>query len=175
MILDPETILQARIGAYAAGAGTHLPLLASVIAIARPGGVFEIGTGHCSAPLVAEMCRAMGRDWHVADHDMTWLHNVDDLAPLARYELLSPVSLDMTPTPWAVVFIDSSPPLDRLSVLQKLRGHAEFFVIHDTDNQGGDLADLLEYFKTFPHRYDYTRMRPWTTVVSDTRAYPCAR
>ena len=172
MILDPETILQARIGAYAAGAGTHLPLLASVVAIARPGPVLEIGTGHCSAPMLAEMCKAMGREWHVLDHDSTWVHNVLDLGPdwhAAGEKFVSAGGQ------WAVAFIDSSPPLDRNELVCSLRDKCEFLVVHDTDNQGGDLAELLEYFKTFPHRYDYTRMRPWTTVVSDVRAYPGAR
>ena len=174
MILDPETILRARIGAYAAGAGTHLPLLASVVAIARPGPVLEIGTGHCSAPLLAEMCKAMGRLWCCIDSEQDWIENVRDLEPHSAFAEPDLLKVQPGEASWSVVFVDCAGPA-RLHMVQIMRPLAEFIVVHDTDNQGGDLAELLEYFKTFPHRYDYTRMRPWTTVVSDVRAYPGAR
>lgn len=145
--------------AYGEGFGTHLPLLASVIAIARPGPVFEIGVGHCSTPLIAEMCKAMERDHHVKETSHVWLESVCDLEP--RLSIPSTI---------AVAFIDCAGP-DRLLWAETMRNLAEFIVIHDTDNQGGDLTDLIDYLDTFPHRYDYKSMCPWTTVVSMTRSY----
>lgn len=146
--------------AYGEGFGTHIPLLASVIAKARSGGVWEIGVGHCSSPLIAEMCHASRRAYSVWDSDHEWLKSVRDLYPTVGH----PVNL-------AVAFVDCDGP-ERLRWVRQLRDDAEFIVVHDTDNQGGDLAELLAYLDTFTYRYDYKIMRPWTTVVSMTRSYP---
>ena len=156
----PESLRAAREAAYAAGVGTHLPVLAACIAKAGPGIVVEMGTGHASAPLISEMCRATGREAVVFDTDQYWLDAVKDLLPIGGRPMTA-----------AVVFIDCIGEL-RLTVAQEWRDRAEFIVIHDTDNQGGDLNELLAYLDTFTYRYDYKVMRPWTTVVSMTRAYP---
>ncbi len=161
----PERLQAAREAAYAAGVGTHLPLLAACIAKAGPGAVVEIGTGHASAPLVSEMCKATGRVWCVWDTDDYWRESARDLG-----EGLQPLP-PIIRSDWAVAFVDCVGD-KRLWAVEQLRDHAEFIVIHDTDNQGGDLNELLAYLDTFTYRYDYKVMRPWTTVVSMTRPYP---
>ena len=115
------------------GGGSHVPLLASVVAIARPGPVLELGVGDMSTPLLREMCRAMGRE---------------------------------------LVSVDTSPPPSRLELVKSMRERAEFIVIHDTDNQGGDLTELVAYLEGFRHARVCRDFTPWTTVVSDTRGYP---
>ena len=143
------------------GAGSHVPLLASVVAIARPGPVLELGVGDSSTPLLREMCRAMGREHVRFDSSPEWCAKYDAILfgdqPTLRYE-------------YAVAFIDTSPPPNRLEWVRLVR--AEFIVIHDTDNQGGDLTEMVEYLATFPHHFIYDAYRPWTTVVSRTRSYP---
>lgn len=143
------------------GAGSHVPLLASVVAIARPGPVLELGVGDSSTPLLREMCRAMGREHFRLDTSPEWAAKYDALIlgdqPTFRYD-------------YAVVFVDTSPPPNRLDLVQAVR--SEFIVVHDTDNQGGDLTELVEYLQTFPHCFTYDAFRPWTTVVSRTRSYP---
>lgn len=158
-----------RSEAYGARNGTHLPLLASVLAIARPGPVLEIGVGHCSSPLIAEMCRAMGREWWALDSHPDWLRTTLDLDP--KITVLGEYSEMEWQGEWSVVFVDCSPGTARLPVVQALRSRAEFIVVHDTDNLSGDVADLVEVLDAFPHHFTYKRMSPWTTVVSDVRAY----
>ena len=152
------------IGDYA-GAGSHVPLLASVVATARPGPVLELGVGDSSTPLLRELCKAMGRELVGVDTHEAWARKYGA-------HLLSAVPGGLFLREWAVVFIDTSPPPTRLELVRLVRPHAEFIVIHDTDNQGGDLADLVEHFATFPHLYTDESSRPWTTVVGDVRAYP---
>ncbi len=159
--MTPDELRQAREAAYGQRFGTHLPLLASVIAKARPGAVLEVGTGHSSAPLIAEMCRAMDRAWHVQEEDEWWRSTTDDLVPW----------LGAPPDQPAVVFVDCS-GWDRLKWIKRYRDLAEFIVVHDTDNPSGDLKPMTDYLDTFTYRYDYKVMTPWTTVVSMTRAYP---
>lgn len=145
------------------GAGSHVPLLASVVAVARPGPVLELGVGDSSTPLLREMCRAMGRELVSIDSNTEWAAKYG-----ARY--MNYADLDEYDREWAVVFVDTSPPPNRLDLVRAVR--AEFIVIHDTDNQGGDLTALVEYLTTFPHHFIYDVYRPWTTVVSRTRSYP---
>ena len=147
------------------GAGSHVPLLASVVATAGPGPVLELGVGDSSTPLLRELCKAMGRELVGVDTHEEWARKYGA-------HLLSAPPAGLWERDWAVVFIDTSPPPTRLELVQLVRYRAEFIVIHDTDNQGGDLADLVAYFDTFPHLYTDESTRPWTTVVSGTRAYP---
>jgi hypothetical protein len=145
-----------------AGEGSHIPLLASVVAIARPGPVLELGVGEKSTPLLRAMCAVMKRGLVSADTSSEWA------------EKSGAVTLDSVPlnVEWSVVFIDTTAPPSRLDLLRSIRGHAEYIVIHDTDNQSGDLGGLLLELETFPHRYDYKRLTPWTTVVSDVSEFP---
>ncbi len=156
----PERLRAAREAAYAAGVGTHLPLLAACIAKAGPGAVWEIGVGHASSPLISEMAVATGRAYYAWDSDPYWLDTTNDRG-----------ASEGVPKVCAVAFVDCI-GTERLRWVRELRDVAEFIVIHDTDNQGGDLNELLAYLDTFTYRYDYKIMRPWTTVVSMTRAYP---
>ena len=161
--MTPDELREAREAAYGQRFGTHLPLLASVIAIARPGAVLEVGTGHSSAPLIAEMCKATRRMHFVSEESSYWVSAVLDLAP-RLIDFPSDLSC-------AVAFVDCS-GWDRLKWIRHLRDVAEFIVVHDTDNPSGDLKEMTDYLDTFTHRYDYKVMTPWTTVVSMTRAYP---
>lgn len=173
--MTPEQVLAGRIDAYGQGGGTHLPLLAAVLAVARPGPVLEVGTGHCSAPLLSEVCHAMGRQWYVLESDPEWGEAAAGL-PSACISLVQSYGHGEHPYhpagEWAVVFVDCSPGSARLPVVRALRDRAEFIVVHDTDNAGGDVGELVEYLEAFPHVFTYQRMRPWTTVVSAVRAYP---
>jgi hypothetical protein len=145
-----------------AGEGSHIPLLASVVAIARPGPVLELGVGDSSTPLLREMCRAMGREHFRLDTSPEWCERYDAI-PLS-------IGLPIFAHEWAVVFVDTSPPPNRLELVRLAR--SEFIVVHDTDNQSGDLTELVECLQTFPHCFTYDAFRPWTTVVSRTRSYP---
>lgn len=162
--MTPDELRIAREMAYAQRFGTHLPLLAAVIAKAGPGAVLEVGTGHASAPLIAEMCRANGRFWMVHDTSPDWLTTVEDLDPTSLVQLVDVGGC-------AVALVDCV-GWDRLKWLQHLRDRAEFIVVHDTDDPAGDLKEMNAYLDTFKYRYDYKVMTPWTSVVSMTRSYP---
>lgn len=156
----PERLREAREAAYAAGVGTHIPLLAACIASAPHGSIWEIGVGHASSPLISEMAAATGRAYYAWDSDSYWLNTADELGASPGVPMIC-----------AVAFVDCV-GTERLRWVREMRNVADRIVIHDTDNQGGDLDELIAYLDTFTYRYDYKVMRPWTTVVSMTRAYP---
>jgi len=158
------------------GWGTHIPLLASVIATARPGPVLEIGVGRCSSPMLVEMCRAMGRSLVGLDSSKEWAAEIEEIgyptmAALADWAL---VDAWVRRDEWSVIFIDHGPAEARLPVLKACRGYAEFIVCHDAHNPGY-LIGFDDYLDTFRFRSDYTLMAAQTSVVSDVRAYAGAR
>lgn len=164
-----------RSHAYSDGWGTHIPLLASVIATAKRGPVLEIGVGRCSSPLVVEMCRAMDRDLVGIDADQNWL---DEIATLGYPELHCMPDWSALESflgagrKWAVIFIDHGPGEARLPVLQTVHKHAdvESIVCHDTFNPGY-LVGFDAELDTFRYRYDYLLMPSCTSVVSDVKRY----
>ncbi len=165
---------------HAEGWGSHIPLLASVVATARPGPVLEIGVGRSSSPLLVEMCRATGRGLVGLDSEQAWLDEIADigypkLVHMPDWSKL-PDWLDATQWShtWSVIFVDHGPGDARLPVLKMLRGLAEFIVCHDTRNEPylpGFDAELDSY----RYRFDYVKMTPSTTVVSDVRPYAGAK
>jgi hypothetical protein len=166
--------------AHGDGWGAHIPLLASVVATARPGPVLEIGVGRSSSPLLVEMCRAMGRDYRGLDSEPDWAEEirgvlgVDTISVMPDWSRLESWLKD-SGEQWAVVFIDHGPGPARLPVTRVVREHAgaEFIVCHDTFNPW--LEGLHEYLDTFKFRSDYVIMPSSTSVVSDVRAYAGAR
>lgn len=159
--MTPDELRIARETAYAQRFGTHLPLLAAVIAKAGPGAVLEVGTGHASAPLIAEMCRGNERQHYLHEPSVEWQDATADLGGIRG----------SFPQTLAVAFIDCW-GWDRLDWIIQLRDRAEFIVVHDTDDPAGDLKEMNQYLDTFKYRYDYKVMTPWTSVVSMTRSYP---
>lgn len=172
--------LYERSQAHAYGWSTHIPLLASVVATARPGPVLEIGVGRGSSPMLVEMCRAMGRDLVGLDSSREWLEEIREIGyPNLQHvqdweELPGWLQAHRALYPWSVIFVDHGPAEARLPVLKACRGHAEFIVCHDTHNPGY-LPGYEEELDSYRFRSDYTLMAAQTSVVSDVRAYAGAR
>jgi len=165
--------LQDRSNAYAAGYGTHVPLLAAVVATAPPGDVLELGAGHFSTPLLSAMCKAMGRSLVTFEEKEEWLDNVRDLeAPHHSLQVAAdpynwmPDVNSLTVERWAVIFVDHGRTnQDRMAYLRALANRADFIVCHDTCNTW--FAGLDPVLDTFKYRFDYVHMTPVTTVVSN--------
>jgi hypothetical protein len=167
--------LSHRSRAHADGWGTHVPLLASVLATSEPGPVLEIGVGNGSSPLLVEMCRAMGRDLIGMDSSKAWLDEIRDigypsLLHITDWELLPGWMSDFDKQ-WSVIFIDHGPGEARLPALKACRNYADHIVVHDTLNPGY-MPGMDDYLSTFRYRTDYIKMTPCTSVVSDLFPYP---
>lgn len=167
--------LKARAEAYANGYGTHIPLLASVVATAPPGDVLELGVGHFSTPVLSMMCKAMGRTLFSLEEAGDWLYNVEDFRAHHHgissvkdpYNWIPELNLITGSHHWSVVFVDHGRTnQDRMAALRYLQDKADFIVVHDTKNTWfAGVDDVLDSFK---FRYDYCLMTPVTTVVSNT-------
>lgn len=166
--------------AWGTGWGTHIPLLASVVAVARKGAVLELGCGFYSTPLLVEMCKTQGREFHSAEEKADWAGNFDHLSD--KIERTNSWSewrakhADDFRGRLSVVFVDNEPGTERVpNIRWAAEQNPEFIVVHDTLQP--EVADTEHYagmsmfLDEFKYRYDYTHMSSCTSVVSNTRKF----
>lgn len=164
-----------RSKAYNDGYGTHLPVLASILSIAPPGDVLEIGAGDFSTPVLLEMCRLNGRLLYSVEPDDVWrnryidLDDGDDETHDYTWLFFRDEEQWSADQHFAVVLIDQLTGPSRRESIEKYRNRADFIVVHDTHNDHPHFAGVDEALATFPHRRVYDKLVPPTTVVSMTR------
>jgi len=147
--------------------GTHLPYLLEAVR-RTTGPVLELGAGDGSTPVLHELCSMSGRLVVTVDCSMEWLVRYASLMnEQHRFEhKLDPSETEWLTKDWAVVFVDHSPGETRRAAIARARERAEYIVVHDTEELGYEIEELLSSFK---HRKDFRYARPWTSVVSDRR------
>lgn len=130
------------------------------------GPVLELGAGRSSTPLLHEVCS--GRLLVTVDRDVEWLMQFSELATdMHKFEHnLDPAKTKWLDDEWSVVFVDHAPGETRGKAVERAREHAEYILVHDSEDLGYGIEDLLQ---TFKYRKDFRRVRPWTTVVSEMR------
>jgi len=145
---------------------SHVPLL--LAAMARSSGpVLELGAGLGSTPALHGACALARRRLVTLDSDPLWL------AKFAGYGrdwhamrlVRSFADLPEYGEPWGLVLVDHGEARLRGASIAALR-HAELLVVHDTDYP--QLYGYEPVLSEFRYRYDWKRMYPQTTIVSDT-------
>jgi hypothetical protein len=149
---------------------THIPVLLACLRH-TDGPVLEFGSGWFSTPIlnafaVVRLVRTIESDgrWHphiaaictrqpVTKHDHQFLF-VSDYAK-------APVEDQF----WSVVLVDHEPPARRGVEVERMRGKCQLLIGHDSEHPAYGYGPAFERFK---YRYTFSRLTPWTTVVSDT-------
>lgn len=147
---------------------THVSHLLRAVELTS-GPVLELGSGDGSTPALHEACAATARPLVTVDNDVTWLRKYRDRFGEKGHlwiHLDDPARTSWLDQNWGVVFVDHAPGHTRRRAIERARGHADYIVVHDTEELGYGLEDLLSSFK---YRRDFRYARPWTTVVSDSR------
>jgi len=143
--------------------GTHLPVLASVVARTK-GPVVELGAGNYSTPLLHLLCK--GRRLLTAESNAEWMAKFEKLAS-PDHEFLRVKSWDDCPgvfdVPWSVAFVDHAPGSRRDKDLTRLATKATHIVLHDAQRH-----DYAEAIATFKHKVLWTWNRPHTIVLSQS-------
>jgi hypothetical protein len=70
---------------------------------------------------------------------------------------------------WAVVFVDHAPADRRVVDIARLADRTEFMVVHDSEDA---LYGYESAFARFAYRYDYKRLVPCTSILSNVRPFP---
>lgn len=157
---------------------THIPHLMEAVK-RTTGPVLELGSGDGSTTVLHDVCA--GRALITVDSNKDWLKRFEDLKTethrfiyvkdpgrflLSEFRLLPELQDFELKLPWGVVFVDHSPGETRRHAIETARMHkAVYIVVHDTEELGYGVEDILASFK---YRKDFRYARPWTSVVSDT-------
>lgn len=152
---------------------SHIPLLTRVIDISE-GDIMEIGTGTYSTPLLHWLAHLYQRNLYSYENNQDWFKeaskensNYHKIILISNWDSLpeKPPSGDR----WGVIFVDHSPGERRLTEIKRFADKADFIVVHDTQPQDNEefYTQVLESWKLFKYRYDWTKALPWTSVVSN--------
>lgn len=146
--------------------GSHLPLLAEVMRIST-GSVLELGAGYFSSPFLYWLCKADNREFVSYENDKKWVErlgkkityiaNWDDADILSRY--------------WGVVLIDHAPGERRKIDAIKLANKTDYLILHDTEPEVSRYYSYDEVYPHFKYRYDYTKLKPNTSVLSNFKEF----
>jgi hypothetical protein len=162
--------------------GSHIPILASVVAASgsrqvandiHPLPVLELGAGDSSTPLLHYLCRSLGKDLLTADTDGTWLERFAEYRSVT-HSLIHVSSWDVFPRTtddWGVVFVDCAPGEERHKIIERLAksGRVRYVVAHDSERDHG-AGGNYEYEKIMPlfrWRVEFRRFRPYTLILSN--------
>jgi hypothetical protein len=142
---------------------THMPLLLACVA-ATSGPVLELGCGDYSTPTLHLLCK--NRMLVSADSDGNWCQRFIDLSSENHRVFLVGdwACFSLIDQKWDVAFVDHGPVERRKHDIERLMKQARFVVVHDTEDTRYQYESALSRFK---HRFDYKRLTPWTTVVSN--------
>jgi hypothetical protein len=150
--------------------GSHMPVLIRLMEL-TDGDVVELGTGMYSTPFLHYTCMLQGRKLVSYESDPSYyeiykdyncdFHKVIFVEDWEKLDLRREGR-------WGVAFIDTNPDLARKGLAKKLRANTNYVVLHDSqpkDEQWRHYAS--EVYPLFRRRYDYTKLMPNTTVLSN--------
>lgn len=146
--------------------GSYLPVLTQMVQTTT-GPILELGIGFCSTPYLHWVCYPTKRklvsyennpeyyrfakSWQDDFHQVHCIKNWDDI--------------DIS-GPWTIAFVDHSPGPRRGIEAQRL-SHAEYIVIHDSENANARRYGLNKVYRNFKYRYKYTDAYPYTSIWSN--------
>lgn len=148
--------------------GTHIPVLVSVFEKTE-GDVLELGSGFFSTQILRWLCQMAGRKlisyessnfWHmkatknpVPFHTVIKVEKSWDEAEIEKH--------------WGMVLVDHSPDERRWREIERLANYAEYIIIHDSNLSEFKHYGYEKIWRLFKYRYDYKKLNPNTTIVSN--------
>lgn len=147
---------------------SHLVPLARAFDLSH-GDVLELGMGWYSTSLLKWLCGVAGRELFSYDDVTEWTLPGRHRQP-AYHHVICVSDWEAAPieVPWGLAFVDHAPPERRAVEVQRLAPWAEYIVIHDTQLDKASFQYGYDaIWPLFKYRYDYTRLSPQTTIVSN--------
>lgn len=154
--------------------GTHMPILARIMDITE-GPVLELGMGIYSTPLLDMMCAVKKRMLISYDNDPVWFKENEKWASDYHKVIFvdengwEQIMIDYAygAPHWTVVLVDHKPAKQRIKEIKRLANKADYILIHDSEPESDRFFKYSWIYKLFKYRYDYTKCRPNTTVLSN--------
>ena len=148
---------------------SHITLLSRVVDLSQ-GDILEIGTGYFSTLFLHWMAHIYKRNVCSYENDPKWYAR--SLRATSKYHKIIFVNnWDELPVDrhWGIVFIDHKPGERRSVDIKRFANSADYIVIHDTEPEHEKEYQLSKIWHLFKYRYDYKKIVPWTTVVSNSK------
>lgn len=152
--------------------GSHLTVLSRIMEKTH-GNVLELGMGLYSTPLLHTLCALQNRKLVSYDCDHEWfdenkkwaskLHEVK----FVKFEEWAAADFDTIGKHWSVAFVDHKPAKRRKDDIKRLANIATFVVIHDTEPESDRYFKYSWMEKYFKFKYQYSGLRPFTSVWSN--------
>lgn len=145
--------------------GTHLPILIKIMGMTS-GPVLEMGMGLYSTPFLHWACFP-NRELmsYEGDKDCFELNKQYD-GGLHRVRFVKSWDDAKIERVWDVALIDHAPSRRRIIDIKRLRNCANYLIIHDTQ-RNYKFCNYNEIWSLFKYRYDYTKVVPYTSVLSN--------
>jgi hypothetical protein len=154
------------VGEEMIGRATHIPILMRIMDNST-GPVLELGTGHYSTTLLKWMCELQDRKLVSYEDSLRWynknLKNKAEFQDIIFTEDWNTVDIVK---PWGVVFIDHARRY-RAKHAALLANYAQYIICHDTQLDQNKRYQYSKIYSLFKYRYDYTKLIPYTTVLSN--------
>ncbi|MDD5013715.1 MAG: hypothetical protein PHW73_01260 [Atribacterota bacterium] len=147
---------------------THLPLITRAFDKSS-GPVLEMGTGYFSTLYLDWLCNTFHRKLISYESGEVWYERAkkynSDYHKVILVENWD--KADIESIHWGLVFIDHKPPKRRPIDAIRLKDNADYIVMHDTEPESDYYYGYHIVWEHFKYRYDYKKIKPWTSVVSN--------
>ena len=148
--------------------GSHLPILLRLVDLTA-GPILELGTGGYSTAMLDLMCRQTKRKLVSYDNDPKW--HKDNLQWQSDFHDIKLIQdwdkAEIDSIHWSIVLIDHRPALRRRVEAVRLKDKADFILLHDSEPEIDRFYRYSSIYKHFKSRYDYTKVKPNTTILSN--------
>jgi hypothetical protein len=155
------------------GGGSHLPVLMKLMSITE-GPVLELGTGLFSTPYLHWSCFPNKRKLISYENKLKYFelnkqyecdyHKVNFVEEWDKVDLNEH---------WSIVLVDHNPGPRRREEVKRLANLADYIVVHDTQGRANWYYHYSEVYPLFKYRYDFTKVFPLTTVLSNLKDLLC--
>jgi len=146
--------------------GSYLPVLTTLVA-QTTGPILELGCGFCSTPYLHWACFPSRRrlvtyenspQW--CDFAESWRDKFHDIHCVTDWD-----TADLS-EPWTIAFVDHTPHHRRELEIRRLV-HAEYVVVHDTENNNDSKYHISRVHPLYKYRWKYNKAYPYTSVFSN--------
>jgi len=146
--------------------GSHLPVLMKAVSMTH-GPILELGCGLYSTTYLHWVCYPLKRML------VTYENNPDYFDFLKDYEadfhkvycINDWDTIDIS-QPWSVAFVDHSPDKRRGIEASRLT-HADYVVLHDTENRNFKKQNYDKAMRLFKYRWKYNEAYPHSSIWSN--------
>ena len=146
---------------------SHYPVLIKVMEQAY-GPVLEMGMGPFSTPLLHWLCFDKGLTLDSFDNDPKYFDlNMKFDSEFHKVRFVNDWEDLFLNKIYSVAFIDHKPARRRHKDIAHLANKADFVIIHDSEPEQDKYYGYSRIYKYFKYRFDYTKARPFTTVLSN--------